>query len=161
MCQSKNDMGTAVAAFYKDVVDNIRFAKQQQWRVTNYVSLVYAALFALNLQLDDPTWFEMTGLTFLTAAAMILGAYVLWSLMNWLRRLEERLNAIYRTYFSKEEQKNLSINPDRPRTRHDLVSVTFIGIIILGAAAVLYFIWDYPLNPDDVVLTALTAPCML
>lgn len=76
MCQSQKEMGPAVSAFYNDVVDNIRFAKQQQWRVTNYVSLVYVALFALNLQLEDPTRFEMTVLTFLTVAAMILGAYV-------------------------------------------------------------------------------------
>jgi hypothetical protein len=161
MCQSQKEMGPAVSAFYNDVVDNIRFAKQQQWRVTNYVSLVYVALFALNLQLEDPTRFEMTVLTFLTVAAMILGAYVMWSLMNWLRRLEERLNAIYRTYFSEEEQKNLSISPDRPRTRHDVEGFIFVAIVILGAAVVLYFIWDYPLNPDDGVLTALTSPRML
>ena len=150
MCQSQKEMGPAVSAFYNDVVDNIRFAKQQQWRVTNYVSLVYVALFALNLQLEDPTRFEMTVLTFLTVAAMILGAYVMWSLMNWLRRLEERLNAIYRTYFSEEEQ-----------TRHDVEGFIFVAIVILGATVVLYFIWDYPLNPDDGVLTALTSPRML
>lgn len=161
MCQSQNEMGPAVSAFYNDVVDNIRFAKQQQWRVINYASLVYVALFALNLQLEDPTRFEMTVLTFLTVAAMILGAYVMWSLMNQLRRLEEQLNAIYITYFSDEEQTNLSINPDRPRTRHDVEGFIFVAIVILGAAVVLYFIWDYPLNPDDGVLTALTSPRML
>lgn len=34
-----------VQALYQDAVDNLRFAKQQQWNVTNYAALVYAALF--------------------------------------------------------------------------------------------------------------------
>lgn len=52
-------------------------------------------------------------------------------------------------------------NPDRPRTHHDVEGFIFVAIVILGAAVVLYFIWDYPLNPDDGVLTALTSPRML
>ena len=88
MCQSQKEMGPAVSAFYNGVVATILgLQNKQQWCVTNYVSLVYVALFALNLQLKDPTRFEMTVLTFLTVAAMKLGAYVMWSIMNWLRRL--------------------------------------------------------------------------
>jgi hypothetical protein len=37
-----NQFPSHVQALYQDAVDNLRFAKQQQWNVTNYAALVYA-----------------------------------------------------------------------------------------------------------------------
>ena len=39
-----------ILAIYQDAVDNLRFVKQQQWRVTNYALLVYAAVYFLRDQ---------------------------------------------------------------------------------------------------------------
>ena len=36
-----------IEMLYQDAVDNVRFAKQQQWSVTYYALLVYAAVFIL------------------------------------------------------------------------------------------------------------------
>jgi hypothetical protein len=40
---------TAIASsIHKKLFDDIEFSKRQQWAVTNYVLLVYAAMFCLN-----------------------------------------------------------------------------------------------------------------
>ena len=37
------EMPDKITTLWQDAVDNIRFFKQQQWRVTNYAALIYAA----------------------------------------------------------------------------------------------------------------------
>ena len=37
-----------VAAAYRDAVDNIVFLKRQQWLATNYVLLLYVAIFVIS-----------------------------------------------------------------------------------------------------------------
>lgn len=36
------EMCDQVKVFYRDAIENIRFSKQQEWRVTNYVLIALA-----------------------------------------------------------------------------------------------------------------------
>jgi hypothetical protein len=49
----------SLIAVYNDAVANIRFAKQQQWRVTNYAALIYGAVVLLLRQ--EPTFASYQG----------------------------------------------------------------------------------------------------
>jgi hypothetical protein len=52
MTPRPSDKFAAEQALYQDAVENIRFAKLQQWRVTNYAVAIYAA--ALFLRTTPP-----------------------------------------------------------------------------------------------------------
>jgi hypothetical protein len=48
MVNAERQMPGHVTAAYRDAVDNIFFLKRQQWLATNYVLLLYAAIFAVS-----------------------------------------------------------------------------------------------------------------
>ena len=45
MANAERQMPRHVEVAYKDAVENIVFLKRQQWLATNYVLLLYAAIF--------------------------------------------------------------------------------------------------------------------
>jgi hypothetical protein len=49
MANAAQQMPEPVEAAYKDAVDNIIFLKRQQWLATNYVLLLYVAIFVINV----------------------------------------------------------------------------------------------------------------
>jgi hypothetical protein len=69
----KTEMSKPAEILYRAFVDELRFAKQQQWTITNYVLLVMAAVFAV-AKLVSPltTWEKGVGCAFV-ALAWILG----------------------------------------------------------------------------------------
>jgi hypothetical protein len=48
MANAERQMPEHAAAAYRDAVDNIFFLKRQQWLATNYVLLLYAAIFVIS-----------------------------------------------------------------------------------------------------------------
>jgi hypothetical protein len=48
MANSERLMPEHIGAAYRDAVDNIIFLKRQQWLATNYVLLLYAAIFIIS-----------------------------------------------------------------------------------------------------------------
>jgi hypothetical protein len=48
MANTERQMPGHVKAAYRDAVDNIIFLKRQQWLATNYVLLLYAAIFVIS-----------------------------------------------------------------------------------------------------------------
>ena len=48
MANAERQMPEHVEVAYRDAVDNIVFLKRQQWLATNYVLLLYAAIFVIS-----------------------------------------------------------------------------------------------------------------
>jgi hypothetical protein len=57
MAKAEGQMTEHIGAAYRDTVDNIMFLKRQQWVATNYVLLVYAAIFVISAQYFQRTDF--------------------------------------------------------------------------------------------------------
>ena len=62
-------MPVHVEAAYKDAADNIVFLKRQQWLATNYVLLLYAAIFVIAAHYFSRTDVTRNWLRVLTTAA--------------------------------------------------------------------------------------------
>jgi hypothetical protein len=54
MANAERQMPEHAAAAYRDAVDNIFFLKRQQWLATNYVLLLYAAIFVISAERRSP-----------------------------------------------------------------------------------------------------------
>ena len=139
--EKPKEMCDQVTVFYRDVIENIRFSKQQEWRVTNYVLIALAVIFVINQQVQPAKLWEIIVLVVLTVAAAGLGIFYLWSLKKFAQKMRSRLNSIYREFFSEAERNLLNIDPTRALTGDDPgIGRTLIGVIIVGAIIVLYFL---------------------
>ena len=49
MANTERQMPEHVEAAYRDAVENILFLKRQRWLATNYVLLLYVAIFVISL----------------------------------------------------------------------------------------------------------------
>jgi hypothetical protein len=60
-----------VEVAYRDAVDNIVFLKRQQWLTTNYVLLLYAAIFVISAH-----YFSRTNVARNWLGAITIGAFI-------------------------------------------------------------------------------------
>ncbi len=73
---------------YKDAIDNIRFAKREQFNVGYYVILLYSAILLISLH-----WKETKGawLVVLLTAVWLGGVGVVWKLQIWIKKLRIKI----------------------------------------------------------------------
>ena len=100
---------------YRDAVDNILFLKRQQWLATNYVLLLYAAIFLISAHYFSRTDVARNWLGVITIAAFVIHWWMLHSFQRSIETFRNRLVWVYRTYFSEEERAGLHL-PLQPRS---------------------------------------------
>src|SRR5258705_10286572 len=107
MANAERQMPEHAAAAYRDAVDNIFFLKRQQWLATNYVLLLYAAIFAISAHYFSRTDVARNWLGILTIVAF----FVHWGMLHLFQlsiaKFRNRLGWIYRTYFSEQDRISL------------------------------------------------------
>lgn len=134
MADAVKQMSGHVEAAYKDVVDNIFFAKKQQWVTTNYTLLVYAAIFIVSAHYFSRTDAARGWLGFVTFLTFFYHLYMIKVLQDTITGLRDRLAWIYRTYFTTDEQAglNLSLQPD-PYWHQAAAPLGLIAVSLIGA----------------------------
>ena len=70
MTNAERQMPENVEVAYRDAVDNIVFLKRQQWLATNYVLLLYAAIFVISAHYFSRTDVARNWLGVLTIGAL-------------------------------------------------------------------------------------------
>lgn len=138
------EMRDPIKVFYQDAIDNIRFAKQQEWRVTNYALIVLAVIFGIDREIIEPgNQWERGVLMVLTIVAGGLGIYYLHSFREFAEKMRTRLKAIYEDYFSCAERRRLNIDPARSlRGDHPVIGRTLMGVIAIAVAVVMDFLFQ-------------------
>lgn len=139
--RKKAEISKAVETLYRALFDELKFAKQQQWRVTNYLLLVLAAIFGISKALPQPLIVceKIIG-SMLVLAAVAAGFYVLIDLQFYMGRIRVRLEAIEAT-FSLEDQKLLQVEAYPSPARRGLPFL----VILLTALAIAGFLVGYGL----------------
>lgn len=97
-----------VANIHRSLYDATNFSKRQQWTITNYVVLIYGAIFGLS-RYGNSTTIEKSGLSLLASVA---GGYAVWLLILIqadLGRYREQLKSIYDHWLTKEERERLEL----------------------------------------------------
>jgi hypothetical protein len=118
---------------YKARIDQIEFLKKQQWTVTNYLALIYAAIVWIGYNTQ-----KSPQVVCILSATAILAAIVGIGLLFWFQNDTKRTRvALYKmnTFaFSGEERDAFDIKPDlNPFARGWHVLAALIGVSVVGA----------------------------
>jgi hypothetical protein len=118
------------------VIEN---SKKQQWTITNYVILVYAAIFGLSRALTSLGIIERWAFGLLVAVAGGYAIFLLIQIQRDLGRYREQLDAIYNDTISKEDLKRYKIEPKpNPVLRGVWFLIALIGVVVIGGGLVIY-----------------------
>jgi hypothetical protein len=126
---------------YKAMIEQLTYVKRQQWTITNYLMLIYAAIFWLAKNSDKLYAGEqciLSSLTILAGASVALISIVQYDLRDARDRIKETEKAIFdppeRAAFQTERHQGL-----HPRGLAFLV--TLISVCVLGAGLLIWFLW--------------------
>jgi hypothetical protein len=135
MANADRQMPSHVEVAYQDAVHNMTFLRRQQWIATNYALLVYAALFVISAEYFSRTDLARNWLGIIAIVTFLIHLYMMYLFQGAMDKFRDRLDWLYRTYFSREEQAGLDLL--RPRSSWDewkvavgLILVSFIGFVL-------------------------------
>lgn len=147
---------------YQVTVQDLAFFKQQQWSVTNYGLLLYAAIVGIpQIPNAGVTPCERLVLCLLATALAAGGAYLLYKLERSIKARRDRLSKI-RRLFTKAfclAWRSKYKDPDAPTT-----SILLGAILIVGAGAVWWLVYfkappNWALHTDAAKSAAPVAFC--
>jgi hypothetical protein len=144
--QTPSPMSPPVANIHNSIYDAINLSKRQQWAITNYVILVYVAIFGLSKYFDKQTPITPIERAGLSLLALLAGAYAVTLLIliqGDLGRYREQLSNIYNHWICDSERKKLKIEDRYPNPALRGVSflVALIGVVIIGFGLLTYSLW--------------------
>jgi hypothetical protein len=142
MTNAERQMPEHVAATYRDAVDNILFLKRQQWLATNYVLLLYAAIFVISAHYFSRTDVARNWLGVITIAAFVVHWWMLHSFQLSIAKFRNRLDWIYTTYFSEQERVGLDLRGPRPYWYQPEVYIVLLVISFIGALLTAIYLWS-------------------
>jgi hypothetical protein len=136
---AEGDMSEGVKIYYKGAIDNIIFLKRQQWIITNYALVVYAAVVTLSRgALHDEKW----ALCIIAAIAWVYGTWCLVHTQRTMTKLRKSMFHIYQTYFTEDQRKAFTLWDEQPNFNY---TPEFIyGLIVAHITAFVvcvYSIW--------------------
>lgn len=134
------EMSEGVKILYKGAIDNLIFLKRQQWIITNYALVVYAAVVTIA---RGGGVHEKWGLSIVAFAAWAYGTWCLIHTQNSMTKLRVSLYHIYQTYFTEEERAAYGVW-DKPPT-FNYTPEFFYGLVVahvIALAMSIYLIWQ-------------------
>ncbi len=133
---SATEMPPHVSIVFKELFDEVKSTKRQQWIMTNYCVLILAAIYAAQLPYASP----------LAVITAIVGSGLLLKMQSHLARSRIRLDKVHKTYFDEDQLKaigltNKEITAVRDEKQHYFVQylrgweflIILIGVLWVGA----------------------------
>jgi len=143
MANTERQMPAHIKAAYRGAVDNIIFLKRQQWLATNYVLLLYAAIFVISARYFSRTDVARNLLGVLTIAAFAVHWYMLNLFQRAIAKFRNRLRWIYGTYFSAGERAGLDLQPEpKPYWYQPEVYIGLMAVSLVGAVLTAIYLWS-------------------
>jgi len=134
-------MSKAVEAVYGVLFDEMKFAKRQQWTVTNYMLLLVGAVLGVGAALKSLTAFEKHALSVLVIFIVGAGWYFLIDLQRYLKELRGRIQGIEAS-FDEVDQDLLQVREYKSPGRPGLpFTVMMIAAITVAGIVVVYGVW--------------------
>jgi hypothetical protein len=143
MVNAERQMPGYVKAAYRDAVDNIFFLKRQQWLATNYVLLLYVAIFLISAHYFSRTDVARNWLGVITIAAFVVHWWTLHSFQRSIETFRNRLAWVYRSYFSEDERAGLDLRLE-PRSYwyEPEVYIGLVAVSLVGAVLTAVYLWS-------------------
>ena len=134
-------MSPQIANIHKSIYDAINFSKKQQWAITNYVILVYGAIFGPSKYFSSPTITPTEKIVF-SVLALFAGVYavvLLIFIQKDLGTYREQLGSIHGHWLTKEEYEKLELTPyHNPALRGVSFLAALIGVVTIGFLLLTY-----------------------
>jgi len=132
-----------VQSAYKDAVDKVIFHNRQQWVATNYALLIYAAIFVISARFFSPTDVARGWLGFLVVLTFVYQLVAIYLLQDRVTRFRARLDWIYNTYFSRDEQAGLKLWPEpKPFLYEWIVPVGLVAVSLIAATLTMIYLFS-------------------
>ena len=101
-----DDMSPHVSTVFKELFEELRFMKRQQWTITNYSVLILAAIYWVKLPELSHGQSKLKFLAILTAVA---GSFLLLRIQSNMARSRCRLDKLHKTYFERDELEGIGL----------------------------------------------------
>jgi hypothetical protein len=135
------EISKAVEAVYGVLFDEMKFARRQQWTVTNYMLLLLGAIFGVGVALKSITPVEKHVLWVLEVFIVGAGAYFLIDLQRYMKDLRERIQSIEAS-FDEADRILLDVKEYKsPGLRSLPFTVMMLTAIAVAAIVVGYALW--------------------
>ena len=136
------EMSKVVEAVYRVLFEEMKFAKRQQWTVSNYMLLLLAAIFGVGATLKSTIASpEKHVLSVLVVFIVGAGWYFLIDLQRYLTELRERIQDIEAT-FDEVDQDLLQVREYKSPGRRGLpFTAMMIAAITVAGVVVTYGVW--------------------
>jgi hypothetical protein len=143
MANAERQMPKHVEVAYRDAVDNVVFLKRQQWLATNYVLLLYAAIFVISAHYFSRTNVARNWLGTITIGAFIVHWWMLHLFQHSIEKFRNRLAWIYSTYFSDEERAGLDVLVEPKSYWYEpQVYIGLLAVSLVGAVLTATYLWS-------------------
>ena len=128
-----------IAALYQEDTTQLRFMKRQQWAITNYLVLILAAIFGIDIAIGGLPGWQTCAAGVLVWVAAIVAIFLIGKIQFDMKRIRKRLRTIQLKYFSDDERRDLGIGTKKKRLSYDWpFTGALIAVCILGALIVSY-----------------------
>ena len=107
------DMSPHVSTVFKELFDELKSMKQQQWTITNYGVLILAAIYAAR---DN---FEGEIVLLLAILTAVIGSVLLLLIQSHMVRSRCRLDKLQKTYFTPNELRDIGLTDDEVKNLGD------------------------------------------
>lgn len=139
MSKTTEQSNEEMRLLYQTSVTELEFFKRQQWSVTNYALLLYAAIVGVaQLLAGNIDRTEKLVLCLVASVVGMLGAYILWVLNNSIEVRKSRLEAIH-DHFSESFRKVWSIE-EKPEEALSIY-VLLLLVVVVGMSATWWLVF--------------------
>ena len=132
-------MSEAVKIHYKATVDNLLFLKRQQWTITNYALILYAAVIALARETSRG---EKQALTILMIGGCWFALHCVRHTQKSMTRYYRNLYDIHQRYLTAQERDEFDTLKERPGFNHNGEFIWgLMAANVIAFALTFYLVW--------------------
>ena len=102
-----DDMSPQVSTVFKELFEELRFMKRQQWTITNYGALILGAIYAVKF--PPEVHHHQTYLKALAIATAVFGSALLLLTQSDMARSRCRLDKLHKAYFTPDELEDIGL----------------------------------------------------
>jgi hypothetical protein len=133
---------TVVDTSYKASVDHIRFMKQQQWMISNYLVLILAGIFGVAKAFSPLSTCERIIGTSFAVLALGCGWALLILIQIDLGKTRQQVERVAQDHMNEREREILKLRPyAAPFMRGSLFLGALMGVSVMVMSVVIYSLW--------------------
>jgi hypothetical protein len=124
MSETETEMSKPGEILYRAFFDELRFAKQQQWTITNYTVLLMAGVFGVAKAISPATFGKFI-LCVIVTLIWGLNLFVLLDLQGYIQSVRRRQTDMEETFSAKDKSLARGSRPSRPNVFDNVYEFAF------------------------------------